>query len=119
MLHPFSGENHKEDVTFEQWNYEVRQYLNTHTEESVKEAMIQCLKGATLEGVRNCGEDSSMTQILEHLKCTFQGAAPFDTLLKNFFSLEQKENEDVAKFTIRLESQLASIKWQYPEELAP
>ena len=72
-LHPFSGENHKEDVTFEQWNYEVRQYLKTHTEESVKEAMIQCLKGATLEGVRNLGEDSSVTQILEHLKCTFQG----------------------------------------------
>ena len=118
-LHPFSGENHKEDVTFEQWNYEVRQYLKTHTEESVKEAMIQCLKGATLEGVRNLGEDSSVTQILEHLKCTFQGAAPFDTLLKNFFSLEQRENEDVAKFAIRLESQLASIKWQYPEELAP
>ena len=118
-LHPFSGENHKEDVTFEQWNYEVRQYLKTHTEESVKGAMIQCLKGATLEGVRNLGEDSSVTQILEHLKCTFQGAAPFDTLLKNFFSLEQRENEDVAKFAIRLESQLASIKWQYPEELAP
>ena len=118
-LHPFSGENHKEDVTFEQWNYEVRQYLKTHTEESVKEAMIQCLKGATLEGVRNLGEDSSVTQILEHFKCTFQGAAPFDTLLKNFFSLEQRENEDVAKFAIRLESQLASIKWQYPEELAP
>ena len=95
-LHPFSGENHKEDVTFEQWNYEVRQYLKTHTEESVKEAMIQCLKGVTLEGVRNLGEDSSVTQILEHLKCTFQGAAPFDTLLKNFFSLEQRENEDVA-----------------------
>ena len=97
----------------------MRQYLKTHTEESVKEAMIQCLKGATLEGVRNLGEDSSVTQILEHLKCTFQGAAPFDTLLKNFFSLEQRENEDVAKFAIRLESQLASIKWQYPEELAP
>ena len=45
---------------------------------------------------------------------TFQGAAPFDTLLKNFFSLEQRENEDVVKFAIRLESQLASIKWQYP-----
>ena len=72
-LHPFSGENHKENVTFEQWNYEVRQYLKTHTEESVKEAMIQCLKGATLEGVRNLGEDSSVTQILKHLKCTFQG----------------------------------------------
>ena len=42
-LHPFSGENHKEDVTFKQWNYEVRQYLKTHIEESVKEAMIQCL----------------------------------------------------------------------------
>ena len=118
-LHPFSDEKHKEDVTFEQWSYEVRQYLKTHTEESVKEAMIQCLKGATLEGVRNLGEDSSVTEILEHLKCTFQGAAPFDTLLKNFFSLEQGEHEDVAKFAIRLESQLASIKWQYPEELAP
>ena len=47
------------------------------------------------------------------------GAAPFDTFLKNFFSLEQRENEDVAKFAIRLESQLASIKWLYPEELAP
>ena len=97
----------------------MREYLKTHTEESLKEAMIQCLKGATLEGVRNLGEDSSVTQILEHLKCTFQGAAPFDTLLKNFFSLEERENEDVAKFAIRLESQLASIKWQYPEELAP
>ena len=118
-LHPFSGEKHKEDVTFEQWSYEVRQYLKTHTEDSVKEAMIQCLKGATLEGVRNLGEDSSVTQILEHLKCTFQGAAPFDTLLKNFFSLEQGENEDVAKFAIRLESQLASIKWQYPAALTP
>ena len=29
-LHPFSGKSHKEDVTFEQWNYEVRLLKNTH-----------------------------------------------------------------------------------------
>lgn len=118
-LHPFSGENLKDDVSFEQWAFEIRQCLKTHTEGSVKEAMTQCLKGATLEGVRNLGDDASVAQILEHLKGTFQGAAPFDSLLKNFFSLGQEDTEPVAKYAIRLESQLASIKWQYPEGIAP
>ena len=53
------------------------------------------------------------------MKGLFQGAAPFDTLLQNFFQLKQGELERVAKFAVRLESHLATLKWQYPEGLAP
>ena len=113
-LHPFSGSHLKEDVSFEQWAYEVRLALKTHTEGSVREAMIQCLKGATLEGVRNLGDEASVEDMLVYLTGTFQGAAPFDTLLKNFFQLQQDDSEKVAQYSIRLESKLASLKWQYP-----
>ena len=81
--------------------------------------MVQCLKGHTLEGVRSLGENASVTNILNYLKGLFQGAAPFDTLLQNFFQLKQEESERVAKFAVRLESHLATLKWQYPEVLAP
>lgn len=117
-LHPFSGSHLKEDVSFEQWAYEVRLALKTHTEGSVREAMIQCLKGATLEGVRNLGDEASVEDILEYLTGTFQGAAPFDTLLKNFFQLQQEDSEKVAQYSIKLESKLASLKWQYPHALS-
>lgn len=117
-LHPFSGSHLKEDVSFEQWAYEVRLALKTHTEGSVREAMIQCLKGATLEGVRNLGDEASVEEILVYLTGTFQGAAPFDTLLKNFFQLQQEDSEKVAQYSIRLESKLASLKWQYPQGLS-
>ena len=117
-LHPFSGSHLKEDVSFEQWAYEVRLALKTHTEGSVREAMIQCLKGATLEGVRNLGDEASVEQILEYLTGTFQGAAPFDTLLKNFFQLQQEDSESIAQYSIRLESKLANLKWQYPQGLS-
>ena len=118
-LHPFSGEQLREDVPYEQWEYEVKKALQSHTEKSVCEAMVQCLKGPTLEGVRSLGENASVTDILNYLKGLFQGAAPFDTLLQNFFQLKQEESERVAKFAVRLESHLANIKWQYPEVLAP
>ena len=116
-LHPFSGSHLKEDVSFEQWAYEVRLALKTHTEGSVREAMIQCLKGATLEGVRNLGDEASVEDILEYHTGTFQGAAPFDTLLKNFFQLQQEDSEKFAQYSIKLESKLASLKWQYPDAL--
>lgn len=118
-LHPFSGEQLREDVPYEQWEYEVKKALQSHTEKSVCEAMVQCLKGPTLEGVRSLGENASVTDILNYLKGLFQGAAPFDTLLQNFFQLKQGESERVAKFAVRLESHLATLKWQYPEGLAP
>ena len=118
-LHPFSGEQLREDVPYEQWEYEVKKALQSHTEKSVCEAMVQCLKGPTLEGVRSLGEDASVADILNYLKGLFQGAAPFDTLLQNFFQLKQEESERVAKFAVRLESHLATLKWQYPEGLAP
>ena len=118
-LHPFSGEQLREDVPYEQWEYEVKKALQSHTEKSVCEAMVQCLKGPTLEGVRSLGEDASVADILNYLKGLFKGAAPFDTLLQNFFQLKQEESERVAKFAVRLESHLATLKWQYPEGLAP
>ena len=118
-LHPFSGEQLREDVPYEQWEYEVKKALQSHTEKSVCEAMVQCLKGPTLEGVRSLGEDASVADILNYLKGLFEGAAPFDTLLQNFFQLKQEESERVAKFAVRLESHLATLKWQYPEGLAP
>ena len=118
-LHPFSGEQLREDVPYEQWEFEVKKALQSHTEKSVCKAMVQCLKGPTLEGVRSLGEDASVADILNYLKGLFQGAAPFDTLLQNFFQLKQGESERVAKFAVRLESHLATLKWQYPEGLAP
>ena len=118
-LHPFSGEQLREDVPYEQWEYEVKKALQSHTEKSVCEALVQCLKGPTLEGVRSLGEDTSVADILNYLKGLFQGAAPFDTLLQIFFQLKQEESERVAKFAVRLESHLATLKWQYPEGLAP
>ena len=96
----------------------VRLALKTHTEGSVREAMIQYLKGATLEDVRNLGDEASVKDILEYHTGTFQGAAPFDTLLKNFFQLQQEDSEKVAQYSIKLESKLASLKWQYPHELS-
>ena len=33
--------------------------------------MIQCLKGATLEGVRNLGDEASVEDILEYFTDTF------------------------------------------------
>ena len=36
-----------------------------------------------------------------------------------FFQLKQEKSERVAKFAVRLESHLATLKWQYPEGLAP
>ena len=109
-LHPFSGEQLREDVPYEQCEYEVKKALQSHTEKSVCEAMVQCLKGPTLEGVRSLGENASVTDILNYLKGLFQGAAPFDTLLQNFFQLKQEESERVAKFAVRLESHLANLK---------
>ena len=65
------------------------------------------------------GEDASVGDILNYLKGLFQGDAPFDTLSQNFFQLKQEESQRVAKFAVRLESHLATLKWQYPEGLAP
>ena len=67
-LHPFSGEQLREDVPYEQWGYEVKKALQSHTEKSVYEAMVQCLKGHTLDGVRSLGENASVTDILNYLK---------------------------------------------------
>ena len=60
-----------------------------------------------------------MDEILNTLRPSYSETQSYDTLLQEFFRLQQIDNEEVGEYAIRLNSKLAKIKRQYLLQFTP
>ena len=64
----FSGDELKEDTSFEHWKCEIETPRKAHTESAVKEAITKFLKGSAVKSLRSIGLLATVEQILQSMK---------------------------------------------------
>ena len=95
----------KNESTFEEWKVEIESLRKSPAipEYAVKQILRNSLKGDARKTVVMLGSDPTVEQMIEKLERTFGNVASGQSVLQEFYTAEQKENESVALWGIRLE----------------
>ena len=113
-LPKFSGDSSKDAVSFAQWQFEVQTHALNYTESKMKEAIVVALTGMAADIVRMMGRAVTVPEILEKLRSIYGTVGSLETMLEEFYSLEQDSNEEVAKFASRVETMAGTIREHFP-----
>ncbi len=101
----FSGSSTAKNENLEIWKYEVECLLSGHQYpvEAVAEAVRRSLKGEAASLVKRLGITASIPGIIRKLEGVFGNVVLTENLLAEFYSTRQKTDEDVARWSCRLE----------------
>ena len=108
-LSAFSGERTKGEVSFEQWSHEIQTLRKTYSDSTLREGLQCSLKGAAADTVRNMGPDVPLDTILKNFTIVYGNVKSFDLLMRDFYRADQKEEESIPSFAIRVEGLLSQI----------
>ena len=97
--------------------HEVREAQARNSETTVRNWITRSLRGPPAELVRSMRAATSVTVILQAMEEKYGAVAPLDVLMKKLFSLNQGKTESVTNFAIRLESTLANIQRDHPQQV--
>ena len=85
----FSGDStQKGEVSFEQWVFEVKSVMQSHTEATLREGIVCLLWGAMVELVQYLGPHAPVSDIINMLELIYGTIASFDTQMQNFYKLQ-------------------------------
>ena len=112
QLPPYSGVDPtpKDEATCDQWSWQVKEAVKTHTEGAVRTAIIQSVRGEVRDFVTSIGFESGVEDMLERIEERFGDRCSVGILKKDFFDMFQRKNEKVRQFAGRLEAQLKRLK---------
>ena len=118
-LPPFSGADPvpKDEGSWEQWEFQVRGFLDTHTSEAVRSALIRSVRGAAQELVGFVGYQTELSVILQSLEKQFGKKLTGDKLQQDFYQLSQERGEKVKAFAGRLEHIYKKLQEKFPGEI--
>ena len=104
------GDKVKGEATYAQWVYEVKCLLieKTHKPEALAQAIRRSLCGEASNLVRRLGIGATIPEILEKFESVYGEVDTKEHLLAKFYSAKQEENEDVTKWSCRLEDILST-----------
>ena len=110
----FSGDTSKGDAAFDLWRYEVKCLLKegVHTEDSIHQAIRKSLKGEAGRLAMHLGTDATIDDVIKKLQGVFGVVETSETLLANFYSAKQRDDETVVSWGCRLEDLLDRAKEQ-------
>lgn len=112
-LTTFSGDpNSKGDTTFDLWKYEVQCLLleAAHPHAVVVHAIRKSLKGEAGKIAMRLGAKAAVTDLLDKLEGVYGTVEQGESLLADFYSAQQKIDEDVVRWSCRLEDLLDKAK---------
>ena len=69
--------------------------------------------------VRSLGPFASVTNILKAMEGKYGAVAPLDVMMKKLFGISQGKTESVTNYAIRVESTLANIQRDHPNQVDP
>ena len=103
----FSGEEPrpKSESSFEEWTYEVRclRKDKMYSEATIGQAIRKSLKGQAKKVLLPMGSDATVDQIIQRLGGVFGNVATPMSILQEFYTVYQKQDETVASWGLRLE----------------
>ena len=96
-LPTFSGQKPvpSTEGSIDQWLFQVGGALATHTEEAVRSAVIESVRGAAHELLEFIGYGEEMGDILKHIKERFGQGPSKAKLQKEFFLMEHRKIESI------------------------
>ena len=100
--------------SIDQWLFQVKGALATHTEEAVRSAVIGSVKGAACELLEFIGYGEEMSDILKHIKERFGQGPSKANLQKEFFLIEQRKTESINQFAGWVEQRFKRLRALYP-----
>ena len=120
-LSAFSGEMAKEEVSFEQWSYELQTLKKSYSDLVLREG-IQCsLGGSSADAFHNMGPnvplDMILKMILKKFTIIYGNIKSFDLLMRHFYRADQGEDETIPSFATQIEGLLSQIRDRLPNQL--
>ena len=100
--------------SIDHWLFHVEGALATHTEEVVRSAVIESVRGAAHELLEFIRYREEMSNILKHIKERFGQGPSKAKLQKEFFSMEQRKTESINQFTGWVEQRFKRLRALYP-----
>lgn len=99
----FSGDK-KGDATFDLWKYEVECLCkDKYSDATITQAIRRSVRGEAARVIMRLGADAKVDDILYKLESIFGTIDTKSSILSEFFSAKQKDDEDVASWGCRLE----------------
>ena len=106
----FSGD-HNGATSYDMWVYEVKCLISEkYPTTSITHAIRRSLRGNAKRVVMCLGPDATVEQIIHKLGCAYGNVRPQVDILKEFYTVRQDDNEDVASWGCRLEGVLMKAK---------
>lgn len=108
----FSGEGAKGEATFDLWKYEVDCLVKEggHTTETILQGIRRSLKGEAARIAMRLGANAKLETLLEKMKSVYGTVEIQETLMAEFYSARQAEDEDVSHWACRIEDLLTKAK---------
>ena len=106
----FSGEDPKSktEASYEEWKYEVTcvQKDDMYTKEAIGQAIRKSLRGQAKRVLLPLGTEASNEEMLNRLEGVFGNVATGESVLQEFYTAAQKQDETVTAWGLRLEEML-------------
>ena len=110
-LPKFSGTQQlKSEPSFRVWKFDVENLQGSYGENEVKRAIHESVIGTAAEVLTRLGNNATVAKILSKYENIFGTVVNEQELLADFYKAEQKQNENVAEWSCRLEEYLCHPK---------
>ena len=104
---PFSGDDNrpKGEASYEEWRYEVKCTIRdkVYSDNVIAQAIRKSLRGAAKRKIVQMGPSASVEDMMNRLESAFGNVASSMSVLQEFFTASQKQDESVGAWALRLE----------------
>ena len=104
---PFSGEDPqpKTEASYEEWKYEVNCIWRAgrYSEEAVAQAIRKSVRGQAKRVLLTMGITDDVKSVLQRLETVFGNVSTGESILEEFYTAFQKQDESVNNWGLRLE----------------
>ena len=101
---PFFSGSSQTDTTYDVWRYEVECLLSeSYKSEVIHHAIRRSLRGEASRVIMHLGPGASIKAIIEKLDSIYGSVDEREDILAEFYSAHQKEDEECARWSCRLE----------------
>ena len=107
------------EVTYTLWQFNVDAFLEQYDEASMRPHIFASLHGYPGKWARTLdeGKDISVQDLLMHMEKTFSNKRDFDAMRRTLYEVQQKEDQTVEEYMLRIQDAIMVICHAYLENL--
>ena len=107
------------EVMYTLWHFDVDAFLEQYDEASMHPHIFASLHGYPGKWAHTLdeGKDISMQNLLMHMEKTFSNKHNYDAMIRTLYEVQQKEDETVEEYMLRIHDAVVVICCAYPEYL--